>query len=320
MNKYNIEGNISFYDELYKSLDDEVAQDTENDDMCLITNLPLTDTHFKMQCGHKFNYMPLFMDIKNHKQKFNVMEGSGGKLGQHQIRCPYCRTKHTGTLPYYEELGLAKINGVNFFDPNVVYSKSHDSHYNVQKCEFLIPNPGFNPTGDELDPSGNDIFEPNCKFFKCAKYGTQLNCYGDEKYYCYNHKKLAIKIYKKDASNKVKEQNKQEKLLKKEELLKQREETKQNEKLAKQKAKDEAKQKAKEEAKLLKKKKPQQENVVLHPIIIDLTLPDIEGCVEILRTGQKKGQQCNCKIEKDQLCKRHYNLKHHKVPTENKEL
>ena len=90
--------------------------------------------------------------------------------------------------------------------------------------------------------------------------------------------------------------------------------------MAKQKAKDEAKQKAKEEAKQLKKTKPKQENVVLQPIIIDLTLPDIDGCVEILRTGQKKGQQCNCKIEKDQLCKRHYNLKHHKVTNENKQV
>ena len=309
MNKYNIEGNISFYDELYKSLDDAAEEVTENDDKCLITNLPLTDTHFKMQCGHKFNYMPLFLDIKNHKQKFNVMEGAGTKLGQHQIRCPYCRSKHAGTLPYYQELGLPKINGVNYFDPNIVYSKTHDSSYTMQKCEFLMPNPGFDPTGDELDPSGNNMFDANCKFFKCQKYGTQLNCYGDEKHYCYNHKKLAIKIYKKDASNKVKEQNKQDKLKKKEELQKQREETKQNEKLAKQKAKEE-----------LKKKKPQQENVVLCQLIIDLTEPDLNGCVEILRTGQKKGQQCNCKIEKDQLCKRHYNLKHHKVPNENKEL
>ena len=86
------------YDELYKSLDDDVGQDAENEEICLITNMPLTDTHFKMQCGHKFNYKPLFLDIKNHKQKFNVMEGSGSKLGQHQIRCPYCRSKHTGTL------------------------------------------------------------------------------------------------------------------------------------------------------------------------------------------------------------------------------
>ena len=72
MNKYNIEGNISFYDELYKSLDDDVGQDAENEEICLITNMPLTDTHFKMQCGHKFNYKPLFLDIKNHKQKFRL--------------------------------------------------------------------------------------------------------------------------------------------------------------------------------------------------------------------------------------------------------
>mgnify|MGYP000568693214 CR=1 FL=1 len=49
------------------------------------------------------------------------------------------------------------------------------------------------------------------------------------------------------------------------------------------------------------------------PIVIDLTETSTEGCVAILRTGQKKGEQCGCKIEKETLCKRHYNLKHHKI-------
>ena len=53
------------------------------------------------------------------------------------------------------------------------------------------------------------------------------------------------------------------------------------------------------------------------PIVIDLTEHITEGCCSILMTGQKKGQQCGCKIEKDMLCKRHYNMKHHKITNRN---
>ena len=70
MTKYKIEGNIDFYDELYKSLDiEENEQKTDEDNnLCLITNEPLTDKYHEMACGHKFNYLPLFLDIKNHKR------------------------------------------------------------------------------------------------------------------------------------------------------------------------------------------------------------------------------------------------------------
>ena len=72
--KYNIEGGIDFYEELYKSLDvDEDNNKTEDDkNLCLITNKPLCDKFVKMECEHKFNYIPLYLDIKNHKQKFNL--------------------------------------------------------------------------------------------------------------------------------------------------------------------------------------------------------------------------------------------------------
>ena len=87
------------------------------------------------------------------------------------------------------------------------------------KCEFLIPNPDFIDIGSQdLDASSNNLNPDNCKFFKCIKYGTQLNSYGDQKYYCCNHTKLVIKIYKKDIANKAKEEYKQEQLKKKEEI------------------------------------------------------------------------------------------------------
>lgn len=71
MVKYNIEGGLDFYAELYKSLDiEECEQKTEEDEnKCLITNQQLTDKHIIMDCGHKFNYIPLYNDIVNHKKK-----------------------------------------------------------------------------------------------------------------------------------------------------------------------------------------------------------------------------------------------------------
>ena len=78
MPKYIIEGNIDFYKGLLE--DDNNNQDEDNN--CLITNLPLSDKFVTLSCGHKFNYVPLYNDIFNHKQKFNVMESSVSSLKQ----------------------------------------------------------------------------------------------------------------------------------------------------------------------------------------------------------------------------------------------
>ena len=140
MVKYNKEGGLDFYAELYKSLDIEEAEEDEN--KCLITNQPLTDKYVTMECGHKFNYIPLFNDLVNHKTKFNFMEGTFSKLTTNEIRCPYCRTKQNYLLPYYQEFGLAKVNGVNFYDPNVKPTYSNGT-YILHKCEYQYHNPNY---------------------------------------------------------------------------------------------------------------------------------------------------------------------------------
>jgi hypothetical protein len=109
-----------------------------------------------MDCGHKFNYLPLFNDILNHKKKFNNMESRSGTLHSNEIRCPYCRNKQTGVLPYYEDLSLLKINGVNHYDPNIDYTP------NYAKCEFLTPKLVFD--NDEVEESSNSVQN---KFTKC---------------------------------------------------------------------------------------------------------------------------------------------------------
>jgi len=288
MNNYIVEGNIDFYNELYSSLDINDEDINNNENLCLITNLPLIDKFISMECGHKFNYIPLFNDIKNHKQKFNGMEGTSSKLNMNQIRCPYCRKKQIGILPYYEEFEFGKINGVNYINPNY---KDKPPCYKYKHCDFLTLNPNYCALG--INPvESSEYSTANCKYILCNHtYATQINCgiidgenYGDEKYYCLSHKKQMIKQYKKVILDKQKENIKKEKLKIKEEKIN----------------------KAKEEKLKVKEGKIPIDNVILG-------LSNINNnnnlCIELLKSGVKKGEQCNCKIYMDNLCKRHYNYK-----------
>lgn len=296
MVKYNIEGGADFYAELYKSLD--IEEDLEEDkNTCLITNQPLTDKYVTMSCGHKFNYVAIYKDIVNHKQKFNGLEGGNGRLNTNQIRCPYCRKKQDTLLPYYEELGFAKVNGVNFYDPNIKQANYSSNH---QKCMFKYPNENYDPSKPESDTNSKYLTN-----MKCYHYGSQIQLYndsnpshpityGDTNYYCYSHKKTMIKQYKAEQKQKEKDEAKAAK-------QKAKEEAKTAKELEKQKLKEE-KQKAKEA-----KKKP-AENVVLGPS--NVSLEPIEGCVAILKSGPNKGKQCGCKITDDNLCGRHFKLVH----------
>ena len=315
MSKYKIEGSIDFFSELYKSLDDEDISDENN--LCLITSQPLTADFFMMDCGHKFNYIPLYLDVKNHKLKFNSMEDSSSRLNHNEIRCPYCRKKQTNLLPYYEELGLYKIHGINYINPNYTPPISVSSNY--KKCDFLTLNPNFDASGNNIVEIGDYTGISNCnfKFYKCCHLGSQINyCnngitegnnFADEKYYCWNHKKEVVKKYKKDIKDKANEEIKKTK-------LKAKEDAKNVLILEKQKANEE-KQKAKDELKANKQSKKIKiiaENVVLCPTIIEENI----GCIETLRTGPNKGNKCGCKIIQDNICKRHYNLKHHIIINE----
>jgi hypothetical protein len=283
MSKYYIEGGNNFYDELYKSLHENDEEDDEketvlNSNKCLITNLELCDKYIELNCGHKFNYVPLYSDLVHHKQKFNVLERSKTRLRLNEIRCPYCRMKQEGVLPYYEELGLDKINGVNYYDPNAVIE--HAPITTLCKCEFQYINEQFDPTQPETSA--------NCKYHKyvsCQNWGakpillynsenpSEPITFDDNKLYCKTHLKHMISSYKAEKKQKQKE-------------------AKQLEKEAKRK-----------ERKSNSKSKSVIENVVLGPVIISA---EIVTCVQILKTGPNKGQLCGCKVSgQGNLCKRH---------------
>tara|TARA_Y100000591_G_scaffold333321_1_gene375705 strand:+ start:8922 stop:9569 length:648 start_codon:yes stop_codon:yes gene_type:complete len=93
----------------YELLNTELEND-DNSNNCLITNQPLTDNHIELSCGHKFNYMPLFLEVKNQKTQ-KILDNS--KLSINQIKCPYCRSISNNILPYFKYYTRELIRGVN---------------------------------------------------------------------------------------------------------------------------------------------------------------------------------------------------------------
>jgi hypothetical protein len=326
MSKYNIEGGIDFFSELYKSLDiEENDQKTEEDNnVCLITNEPLEDKFVKLNCGHNFNYIPLFNDIKNHKQIFNNMEGGNTKLKTNEIRCPYCRNKQHGVLPYYEDLNLNKVNGVNFYNPNLNVGTHNDYHTDLPKCKYLTPNPDYNPNANYTIELASKYSGKNCKFFTCMFSGhyhiSQLiPTYPDtEMVACCSHKNKIVKEHNLNLKNKAKE----DKQKAKEEAKQKAIEDKQKAKEDKEKAKEENK-KTKGEKKYLKKNKTKENEILGSATIVDASNNILDasnntldasnnilniGCIEILKSGNKKGLQCGAKKHDHHRCKRHCNL------------
>lgn len=123
MEKYKIEGNINFQEELYKMLDEE-SDDEEQ--LCQITRLPLKDKYVTLECKHHFNYDSLYREICKQKYEFKTYEPKSlskkdlqkfrdSKL-DYFIKCPYCRNIQFTVLPYYKELSLKKIYGINSLD------------------------------------------------------------------------------------------------------------------------------------------------------------------------------------------------------------
>lgn len=64
---------------------------------CLITHEPLSTRHVILPCGHAFNYDMLFKEIA--RQKLHRRYNERPRLGENQMRCPYCNVVHDALLP-----------------------------------------------------------------------------------------------------------------------------------------------------------------------------------------------------------------------------
>jgi len=113
--------NIDFQKELYQLL----SQDFSNEELCLISNLPLEDNPIKLSCGHKFNYHSIYNEVKYQKTNSHHLEIQ--KLHHSQIKCPYCRTIQNGLLPC--RTSYENTKGVN-------WPKKYQ--YKVNICDYTF--------------------------------------------------------------------------------------------------------------------------------------------------------------------------------------
>jgi len=280
MSKYIIEGNINFQEELYKLLD----EDSENEDeLCQITGLPLTDKHIVLECNHHFNYDALYKEIVRQKYEFKTYEPytlqtkylqkfRDSKL-DYFIKCPYCRNIQFTVLPYYKELGLKEIYGINSLNKTFkIYGVTFQSG---ECCEKI------NTFGDTCQQKYTTII-PN----------TQLS-------YCRIHYKRGLKSYKMSEKKKI--------LDAKIEAKKKKDYNMNQKKKLLEEMNTERESKGLAPLKRLPVVKKKIENIIEQGHTIQQYIPDDDiCCIAILKSGANKGKTCGCKkIEANGLCKRH---------------
>jgi hypothetical protein len=195
--KYNIEGGIDFYAELNKDINgtsdisdnnDIISSPNDDDDTnkCLITRLPLLDGFVRMECGHSFNYLPLYNELVQ-QQKPSIC--GYAKIGR--IVCPFCRHSQQTFLPYNPAFKL--VVGVNLYPMKLLKSDS------LQLCQET----------------------KTCSLIGCVEIAGFALASGEN--YCQSHKLLGLSIAKQKAFHEaflLKKSNNEIKMAKKQTQIK----------------------------------------------------------------------------------------------------
>ena len=113
------------HNDLFRQILQDNTNETNTEDLCLITNENLEDNYIKLKCGHKFNYLPLYNEVVHQKTK-KILDNS--KLKINEIKCPYCRTINDKLLPYYK-----------YYSVKPILSVTHPINYamNTYTCQYI---------------------------------------------------------------------------------------------------------------------------------------------------------------------------------------
>jgi hypothetical protein len=162
----------------------------DDNNLCLITKELLHPNHLTLSCGHKFNYLPLYKEVVNQKNKLNTGYEIT-KLDSHQIKCPYCRTITNKLLPYIPDTSVKLIKNVNCPEEYCM---------TATKCShtFRRRNKSESNSDENIDSnneSSHDNITTVIKEYKCDKNAIY---YETEKVLlCQHH----YKLYKKKADH-----------------------------------------------------------------------------------------------------------------------
>jgi len=129
---------FNFYEELNNCLNENETM-SDNENVCLISNLPLDNTHITLPCDHKFNYYYIFNEIFNCKKKYSTFSNYSA-LGANEIRCPYCRTIYDKLLPQALDInGVYKCDNINGRTNNSFKLTCKDEKCNPTNKVYVTP-------------------------------------------------------------------------------------------------------------------------------------------------------------------------------------
>ena len=74
MNMENAISTNNFNEQLYLMISSLQSTSDEEENMCLITDMPLKENYVKLECGHRFNYNAIFNEVKKQKCMYNHLE------------------------------------------------------------------------------------------------------------------------------------------------------------------------------------------------------------------------------------------------------
>lgn len=133
MTNYIIDGNINFYEELMKN------EEIDENNVCLLSNLPLDETHIELPCSHKFNYIYIYNEVKTSKKQnsLNIGYSNNYLINNNEIMCPYCRKRFNFLLPPCKNIeGCSLLKNVNKCN-NSIPIKCKDVYNNCESPVYV---------------------------------------------------------------------------------------------------------------------------------------------------------------------------------------
>lgn len=299
---YIVEDGIDFQTELYKLID---CESEDEDELCQITGCKLEEKHVELECKHKFNYTPLYTEICKQKFLFNTYDVNNLNSNEYTnvilsgkdyfIKCPYCRNIQFTILPFYEELELEKIYGINCLNktghkyPKLLNNNLHNKK-SSNKQHTIIHQGLIYKFGHCHNDTCNNLYVYNLP-------NTNLS-------YCPIHYKKGFETHVKNTIKLEKKKEIEYKKQIKKELSDKKIKIKNDKIKILEKINAERVLNGLKELKRL----PKTSNTT---ITYDISMNHFQqtqqgGCSAILSTGKNKGKLCGCKkIVNAGMCKRH---------------
>jgi hypothetical protein len=142
--EYEIEGDVDFFNEL-KQMSSSTANAVKTapapaaTPRCLITDEPLRRDHVTLQCGHKFNYVPLFKDVLFQKCSLLPKNLSTSIITMYTKDTPTVPTASTATATAAPTTGPAHSSIPTYQSQthtSNVLSVTYNSSYNLETTKL----------------------------------------------------------------------------------------------------------------------------------------------------------------------------------------